>query len=56
MQTTITMIQYLLMNLKFKMEAYETIKGSFKDVKQDCIEHKLNGRLILENIELLSVW
>ncbi len=54
-QTTITMIQYLLMSLKFRMEAYETINGLFKDVKQDYIEHKLNERLMLVIIELLSV-
>ena len=54
-QTTITMIQYLLMSLKFRMEAYETINGLFKDVKQDYIEHKLNERIMVVIIELLSV-
>ena len=54
-QTTITMIQYLLMSLKFRMEAYETINGLFKDLKQEYIEHKLNERLMLVIIELLSV-
>ena len=54
-QTTITMIQYLMMSLKFRMEAYETINGLFKDLKQDYIEHKLNERLMLVIVELLSV-
>lgn len=54
-QTTITMIQYLMMSLKFRMEAYETINGLFKDVKQEYLEHKLNERLMLVIIELLSV-
>jgi len=54
-QTTITMIQYLLMSLKFRMEAYETINGLFKDVKQEYIENKLNERLLLVIVELLSV-
>ncbi len=54
-QTTITMIQYLLMSLKFRMEAYETLNGLFKDLKQDYIEHKLNERLMVVIIELLSV-
>jgi len=52
-QTTITMIQYLLMSLKYRAEAYETINGLFKDLKQDFIEHKLNERIFAVIIELL---
>lgn len=52
-QTTITMIQYLLMSLKHRVEAYETINGLFKDLKQDFIEHKINDRLFAVIIELL---
>ncbi len=37
------------------MQAYETIGGMFKDIKQDYIEHKLNERLFLAIIEILSV-
>ncbi len=54
-QVTITMIQYLLISLKYRMEAYETINGLFKDVKQDYIEHKLNERLMSVIIEILVV-
>ena len=54
-QTTVTMIQYLLISLKYRMQAYETIGGMFKDIKQDYIEHKLNERLFLAIIEILSV-
>ena len=54
-QTTITMIQYLLISLKYRMEAYETINGLFKDVKQDYIEHKLNERIMSLIIEILLV-
>lgn len=36
------MIQYLLISLKFRQQAYETIGGLFTDIKQDFIEHKLN--------------
>ncbi len=52
-QTTITMIQYLLISLKYRAEAYETINGLFKDLKQDFIEHKLNERILAVIIELL---
>ena len=54
-QTTITMIQYLLISLKYRAEAYETINGLFKDVKQDYIEHKLNERLMSVIIEILLI-
>ena len=54
-QTTITMIQYLLVSLRYRAEAYETINGLFKDVKQDYIEHKLNERLMSVIIEVLLV-
>ncbi|MCC9041721.1 transposase [Myroides sp. M-43] len=56
-QITITMTQYLLASIRYRMEAYETLGGLFKDLKQDYIEHKLNIRilavvsLILEFIE-----
>ncbi|NPD87073.1 transposase, partial [Lentimicrobium sp. L6] len=46
-QTTIIMIQYLLTSIRFRMEAYETIGGLFRDLKQDYIEHKLNDRILL---------
>jgi len=54
-QTTITMIQYLMLSLKYRIEAYETINGLFKDIKQDYIEHKLNERLMSVIIEILLV-
>jgi len=54
-QTTITMIQYLMISLKYRMEAYETIGGMFREIKQDYIEHKLNERLLSAISEILSV-
>lgn len=54
-QTTITMMQYLLISLKYRMEAYETIGGLFKDIKHDYIEHKLNERILLVIVEILVV-
>ena len=54
-QTTIVMIQYLLISLKFRQEAYETIGGLFTDIKQDYIEHKLNDRIMLAIVEILLV-
>ena len=54
-QTTITMIQYLLISLKFREQAYETINGLFKDLKQDYIEHKLNERILIAIVEIIAV-
>ena len=54
-QTTINMIQYLLVSLKFRQQAYQTIDGLFKDVKQDFIEHKLDDRIMLAIVELMAV-
>ena len=45
-QITITMIQYLLTSIRYRMEAYETIGGLFVDLKQDYIENKLNIRIL----------
>lgn len=45
-QTTLTMVQYLLTSIRFRMEAYESIGGLFKDLKQDYIKNKLNIRIL----------
>jgi hypothetical protein len=45
-QITITMTQYLLTSIRYRMEAYETIGGLFRDLKQDYIENKLNVRIL----------
>lgn len=45
-QITITMTQYLLASIRYRMDAYETIGGLFKDLKQDYIENKLNIRIL----------
>ena len=37
------------------MEAYETIGGMFRYIKQDYIEHNLNERILLAIIEILNV-
>src|SRR5699024_8600119 len=43
---TLTMTQYLLTSIRYRMEAYETIGGLFKDLKQDYVEYKLNIRIL----------
>ncbi|KAA1242111.1 transposase [Aquimarina sp. RZ0] len=41
-QTTITMIQYLLTSIRYRMEDYETIGGLFRELKQGYIKYKMN--------------
>lgn len=53
-QITLTMTQYLLTSIRYRMEAYETMGGLFKDLKQDYIENKLNIR-ILEVVDLILI-
>lgn len=54
-QTTITMIQYQMLSLKYRIEAYQTIGGMFREIKQDVIENKLNERIITVISEILTV-
>ncbi len=42
-------------SIKFRQQAYETIGGLFKDVKQDFIEHKLDERIMIALVELIAV-
>jgi len=42
------MTQYCLTSIRYRMEAYETIGGLFKDLKQDHIENKLHIRSLSE--------
>ena len=44
-----------MLSLKHRMEAYETIGGMFKYVKQEFIEHKLNERILAVINEILNV-
>ncbi|MCK5906553.1 MAG: transposase [Flavobacteriales bacterium] len=53
--TTIVMIQYLLISLKYKMEAYGTIGGLFKDLKQENIQYRLNDRIIALMVDISKV-
>jgi len=54
-QITMTMTQYLLTSIRYRMEAYETIGGLFKDLKQNYIENKLNVRILAVVSSILAV-
>lgn len=55
--TTLTMIRYLLLSMKFRTETYETIGGVFREMKQNYLDIKLNERImgvILQLFEILD--
>ena len=54
-QTTIIMIQYLLIAIKYRMEAYGTIGGLFKGIKQDYFEYRLSDRILALMNHILHV-
>ena len=54
-QTTIAMIQYLLTSIRYRMEAYETIGGLFRELKQQYIKYKLNQRILRIVMQIIAV-
>lgn len=56
-ETTITMIQYILLSLRYRFDKYETKGGLFKQAKAEIFETRLNERLwglFLELIKLIE--
>ena len=53
--TTITMVQYILLTLKYRYEHYESKGGLFANVKEGIIQSRLNERLWGLFIELLRI-
>ncbi len=54
-QTTIAMIQYLLTSIRYRMEAYETIGGLFRELKQRYIKYKLDQRILRIVMQIIAV-
>jgi hypothetical protein len=52
---TITMIQHILMTLRYRIENYETKEGLFSQIKEATIKQRLNQRLWGLFIELAQV-
>ena len=53
--TTITLIQHILLTLKYRFEHYETKGALFNQVREDIIECRLNQRLWGLFIELIRI-
>jgi predicted nucleic acid-binding Zn finger protein len=54
-ETTITMIQHLLLTLKYRFEHYESKGELFEQVKEGVVQYRLNERLWGLFIELLRI-
>ncbi len=52
---TITMIQYLLLSLRFRFDNYETKGILFAQIKEELIEYRLNERLWGLFLELVKI-
>jgi predicted nucleic acid-binding Zn finger protein len=54
-ETTITMVQHLMLTLRYRFDKYETKGALFEHIKEDIIQHRLNERLWGLFIELLQL-
>jgi len=52
---TITMIQHILLTLKYRFEVYESKGALFGQVKEDVIQYRLDQRILGLFIELISL-
>lgn len=53
--TTITMVQHILLTLRYRIENYESMNGLFSDVKEDTVKQRLDQRLWGLFIELIQI-
>jgi len=54
-ETTITMIQHIMLTLKYRYETYESKGSLFAQVQENIIQHRLNERLWGLFIELIKL-
>jgi hypothetical protein len=52
---TITMVQHILMTLRYRIENYQTMEGLFSQIKEKAIKQRLNQRLWGMFIELMQI-
>ena len=53
--TTITMIQHILLTLRYRFDHYESMGALFAEIKEGIISHRLNERIWGLFIELLKL-
>jgi predicted nucleic acid-binding Zn finger protein len=52
---TITMIQHILLTLRYRIENYESMPGMFSEIKEAAVQQRLNQRLWGLFIELMQI-
>ena len=53
--TTITMLQYILLSMRFRIAHYESMNGLFAELSEQMIQKRLDERLWGLFVELLNV-
>jgi hypothetical protein len=53
--TTITMIQHILLTMRYRVEHYESMVGLFSNVKEAAVKQRLDQRLWGLFIELMQI-
>jgi predicted nucleic acid-binding Zn finger protein len=53
--TTITMVQYILLTMRYRIEHYESMAGLFSEVKEAAVKQRLDQRLWGLFIELMQI-
>jgi len=53
--STITMIQHMLLTLRYRVDNYESMNGLFSEISESAIQQRLNQRLWGLLIELLQI-
>jgi hypothetical protein len=54
-EATITMIQHMLLTLRYRVDNYESMNGLFSEISESAIQQRLNQRLWGLLIELLQI-
>jgi len=53
--TTITMLQYILLTMRYCIENYESMQGLFSELTEEVIQERLDRRLWGLFIEILNI-
>lgn len=54
-ETTITMVQHLMLTMKYRFDHYESKGVLFQEIKEKLVQHRLNERLWALFVELLQL-
>ena len=52
---TITLVQHILLTMRYRVENYESMTGLFSEIKETAVQQRLNQRLWGLFIELIQI-